>query len=234
MEDRPSFRITPRMIFGVFVLLFGGLLLLDRAGVLYAEDYLQFWPAALIVLGLSKLVQKGNSKTAGLVLSVIGGWLLLDNLGYAHFEFRTLWPILLVLFGVHLVIGEIRRRARPSSGEGPAVAEIDAFAVLGGVKRTSSSQEFRGGSATALLGSTEIDLRQAAIAGGQAVIDTFAWWGGIEILVPETWEVVMQGVPILGAFEDETRPPVGGSTQKLIIKGAVVMGGVEIRNRRKD
>lgn len=234
MEDRASFRITSRLIFGVFVLLFGGLLLLDRFGVLYAEDYLQYWPIALIVLGVMKLAQRGANKGAGLVLTILGGWLLLRNLGVVDLDFHILWPVLLVLFGINLIFGEVRRRSGSSSEGSPALSEVDAFALLGGVKRASSSQAFRGGSATAILGSTEIDLRQAAIADGEAVLDTFAWWGGVEILVPETWEVVVRGIPILAGFEDSTQQPVGGSTQKLVIKGMAVMGGVEIKNRRKD
>jgi len=62
------------------------------------------------------------------------------------------------------------------------------------------------------------------------VLDVFAMWGGIEILVPADWGVVVQGTPIMGAFEDKTSPPRDGSGAKLIIKGVVIMGGVEIKN----
>ena len=233
MEDQATFRITPRLIFGVCVLTFGGLLLLDQLNVLDARDYLEYWPAALIVLGLTKLVQTG-ARGGGIVLTVLGTALLLSNLGYLVLDFDLFFPALLVLGGVSLIFGEIFRRARRKPGESvSASSEIDPFAILGSVKRVSSSQAFRGGSATALLGAAEIDLRQARIQGGEAVIDTFAFWGGIEIFVPEDWEVVQRGVPILGGFEDLTRPPLGGS-QRLVIKGMAIMGGVEIRNWKKE
>jgi predicted membrane protein len=234
MEDQATFRITPRLIFGVFVLMFGSLLLLDQMHVLDARDYLIYWPAGLILLGLMKLLQPG-SKGGAIVLTVIGTGLLLSNLDYLVFDFDLLFPALMVLGGISLISGEILRRARRKTGEAvSASAEIDPFAILGSVKRISSSQSFRGGSATALLGAAEIDLRQARIQGGEAVIDTFAFWGGIEIFVPEDWEVVQRGIPILGAFEDLTRPPLGNASQRLVIKGMAIMGGIEVRNWRKE
>lgn len=233
MEDRATFRITPRLVFGALVLLFGSLLLLDRLGVLDADDYLQYWPAGLIAVGLVKLMQPGG-RGSGFLFAGLGTWLLLANLGYVDFDIRIVWPVILVLIGLRLVMGEAFRRSRRPGGPGSSSDEVDAVAVLGGIRRTSNSARFLGGSATALLGSCEIDLRPATIAPGQeAVLDTFAFWGGIEILVPETWDVVVQGMPILGAFEDQTRPPLGTNPPRLVIKGTVVMGGVEVRNWRK-
>lgn len=235
MEDRATFRLTPRLIFGVCVLLFGGLLLLDQMDLLNARDYLLYWPAGLIALGLVKLAQPG-SRGGGLFLAGVGAALLLSNLGYVELDIELVLPALLVLGGARLIFGELfRRRRGAGGGEGTlASAEIDAFAILGGVKRSSSSQSFRGGSASAIMGATEIDLRAARITGGEAVIDTLAFWGGVEIFVPEDWEVVQRGVPILGAFDDSTRPPLSGNAPRLIIKGMAIMGAVEIRNWKKE
>ena len=67
-----------------------------------------------------------------------------------------------------------------------ANSTISGVAVLGGGHRGNNSRSFRGGELTAVMGGCEIDLRQAAIE-GEAVIDVFALWGGIEIRVPEDW-----------------------------------------------
>ena len=107
---------------------------------------------------------------------------------------------------------------------------ISGTAVLSGIRRTSSSQDFRGGELTAIMGGCEIDLRQASIKEGDAVIDVFAFWGGIDLKVPLDWSVVVQGTPLLGGFDDKTRPPQGGSSKRLVIKGYAIMGGVEISN----
>jgi predicted membrane protein len=79
------------------------------------------------------------------------------------------------------------------------------------------------------MGGCEIDLRQAAID-GEAVIEVFALWGGIEIKVPEDWTIGSRVVPILGGFEDKTRPQRGAAAHRLLIRGFAIMGGIEIKN----
>ena len=223
-----GFRLTPRLVLGLFALVAGSLLILDNMGVLAAWDYLRFWPALLILVGLVKMTQPGSGRVFGLLLALVGAWLLADVLDVAEFDFDYVWPVILMVGGLNLLVSEVFRRSRRVPPE--TDAEIDALALLGGVKRTSASQRFRGGSATAIMGGCEIDLRQAAIAQGEtAVFDTFAMWGGIELVVPETWAVELKGVPIMGAFEDNTRQ-TAGSTQRLVIKGMAIMGGVEVKS----
>ena len=137
----------------------------------------------------------------------------------------------LVLLGLSMVWGAVGRShaAVPNVASATAASWVQAMAVLGSTLRGSNSQEFRGGEATAVLGSCEIDLRQASIAGTEAVIDAFAMWGGIDIRVPEDWTVVVQALPVMGSFEDKTRRPATPS-KHLVIKGLAVMGGVEITN----
>jgi predicted membrane protein len=79
------------------------------------------------------------------------------------------------------------------------------------------------------MGGCEIDLRNAQI-NGEAAIDVFAMWGGIEIRVPENWTVIGRVTPLMGGFEDHTRAPQAASAHRLIVRGMVIMGGVEIKN----
>jgi predicted membrane protein len=142
----------------------------------------------------------------------------------------SLWPLLLVLAGASMIRRGIygpacQRRVADTDGH----STISAMAVLGGVNRGNNSKTFRGGDLTAVMGGCQIDLRNAAIE-GDAVIDVFAMWGGIEIKVPEEWSVSGRVTPILGGYEDKTRPSRDASTQRLIVRGMVIMGGVEIKN----
>ncbi len=108
-------------------------------------------------------------------------------------------------------------------------ATLSAMAIMGAVTRGNNSRAFRSGELLAIMGGLEIDLRKAAI-NGDAVIDIFALWGGIEIRVPENWMVVTHVVPLMGGVDDKTRPPQGATAHRLTLRGFVLMAGVEVKN----
>ena len=99
-----------------------------------------------------------------------------------------------------------------------------------GLERKVSSQEFRGGDVTAIMGGAEIDLRQARLAGGEAVVEVLVMWGGVDFFVPPDWKVTVEAVPFMGGIEDTTRLSPGEVRGHLVIRGLVVMGGVEVKN----
>jgi hypothetical protein len=80
------------------------------------------------------------------------------------------------------------------------------------------------------MGGCEIDLRHASMPEGRAaVLDTFAFWGGIEIRCPDDWEVISQGSAALGGFVNNARSQPGAK-RRLIVTGLAIMGGVEVKN----
>jgi hypothetical protein len=116
---------------------------------------------------------------------------------------------------------------RTSSGDASVLQE---FAFMGGGDRVVRSQNFRGGEVTAIMGGFHFDLRSAAIAGDSATIEIFTLWGGVDFRVPEDWNVVVQGVPILGVFTTTGRPVNAAPGSKtLVLTGTAIMGGVEVK-----
>jgi predicted membrane protein len=138
----------------------------------------------------------------------------------------------LFLFAVGAAI--VRRAARsPVAATVAPMTDLskhlDVSAFMGSVQRALSDQDFRGGNAWAVMGGCEIDLSKASIETGEAVINTFAFWGGIELKVPGDWMVESRGTALLGAFEDTSRRP-DDNRKKLIVTGYALMGGVEVKN----
>jgi predicted membrane protein len=223
---------TAQVVFGLMVVAVGVLFTLDNLEVLDARDYLRYWPAGLVAVGVLKLwhaSRDGHGWFGGLLFVAIGAWMLLENIVYITINARELLPLLLVLLGGYMVWRGFggQRRDRTSDGH----SSFSALAIMGGVARRSSSQDFKGADLTAVMGGCEIDLRQASIAeGAEAVIDVFAFWGGIDIKVPEDWTVITRAMPLMGGVEDKTRAPQPAGGKRLVIRGIVVMGGVVVKN----
>lgn len=229
MDSTTKIRVTPRLIVGLGILAFGVLWTLDNLDILEAEQYVEWWPAVLIAVGLVRLLDPMSGKAGSVILIAIGSVLLLDSLDYLDVDLFDLIPVIIALVGAKLIWDTFRRREAARSGERDPNSTVRPFAMWAGVKRQITSKEFRGGEATAIMGGVELDLREATIKDGQAVIDVFALMGGIELRVPENWTIVPQAFPIMGAVEDKTRLPKEPGPQ-LLIKGMVIMGGVEVKN----
>jgi hypothetical protein len=215
---------------GLIVLGIGLMLTLDNFGVLDSRRFWQLWPLILVALGLTRLSHwaKAGGRPDGLGLLAVGLAFLLVN--FHVLSFRQLFPLFMLGAGALILAKAVWGERAPSDGQGMGSdALIDAFVVMGGVKKASSSPDFKGGNAFALMGGVEIDLRQAAIETGPAVLDIFAMMGGIEIRVPESWTVDIRSNALLGGCEDKTRRPPD-EKKRLIVTGFAMMGGVEVKN----
>ena len=223
-------RITPQVLIGLLVITLGVLFTLDNLHVIDAGDYLQYWPAALVAIGLLKLwhAREGHGIFGGLFLTIVGVWLLLDRVVAFRVNLWDIWPLFFVLLGGYLVwkgLGGGRRSSAIDSNN-----ELSALAIMSGVVRGNNSSAFERADLTAIMGGCEIDLRQASIAGVEAVVDVFALWGGIEIRVPEDWTIIVRVTPLMGGVEDKTRPVPSSAGKRLVLRGVVIMGGIVVKH----
>jgi len=224
-------RITGRVIFGIVVIALGIVFLLDELDFVDAEDVLGYWPA--LTFGWGAMLMTGlccrRNLPAGLLVSFFSGWLLLLRLDVVRRDPWDLWPLVLIVLGATMVFTALRRPPTVAALEGGA-ATLRAFALWSGSERKIVTEDFRGGEVTAIMGGHEIDLRPAKMPGGTAVIDLFVWWGGVELQVPTDWKVTNEALALLGGVTDTTRAPEGEIKGHLVVRGLVVMGGVEMRN----
>jgi predicted membrane protein len=227
------FQPTGRLVFGLVVITLGVLFMLDNLNIMEADVVLRWWPVALLAYGLMRLTGTlgRQNVTGGLILTLIGGWFLLRTLGAFRLDviFTDFWPIVLVVVGGSMVAGAMRRARAPGGGADPS-NRVSAFAFWSGVDRKVVTPDFQGGDLTAFMGGHDVDLRSAKMTEGSAVIDLLVMMGGVDLRIPEDWALSCEAVPIMGSVEDHTRPPAGEVRGRLILRGLVMMGGVEVKN----
>ncbi|HEY0586741.1 MAG TPA: DUF5668 domain-containing protein [Pseudoduganella sp.] len=239
-----------QMLIGAGVILAGFLFLIDNLGWIDLDMRIHFWPFILMVFGASTLAQAprrgSGAAMAGIFMIGFGALSLLKGLGLIYISWKVIFPIGIIAVGLMMVFRASKRRQQPDSdstvGSGLAddtslfgVSEgetservLELTAVLGGFQRKVTTQDFRGGDLTSIMGGIDLDMRTASM-NGTAVLNVFALMGGISIKVPTDWTVELEGTPILGGFEEKTMEPKDNS-KRLVVRGTAIMGGLEIRN----
>lgn len=136
---------------------------------------------------------------------------------------------LIVLQVGAFVSGLLLRRRFPSSGDETS-DEIALVTIMNGTDLRSRAGAFRGGSALTLLGGTEIDLRDTTLAPGGAVLRTRTILGGLDVRVPPSCRVVVDGHALLGNVDDLTDgAAVPEDAPPLVIEASAVLSGVSVR-----
>lgn len=233
MEEKFHTTRSPQFAFGIIIICLGVLFTLDNIGFLNAHDYLRFWPTLLMAWGAFRFFApaKPSDRMFGIIFFTAGSLILLRKLDIINFNIWTLWPLALVFIGASMLWNSKQRRTSnmlqiPANDSDNS---FNRFVFMSGINQQFSTKEFRGGEITAIMGGAQIDLRDADMDGETAHLDIFAFWGGVELRVPDHWTVVLQATPIMGGFDDKTRTPKE-SSKKLIITGYAIMGGAEIKN----
>jgi predicted membrane protein len=202
-------------IWGGAVFLVGAIFLANNFNLIHGDLWRFFWPGILIIIGLGMLARSIDRRTSG---------------PYPP-------PGATGAYGKKMA-DDIRDRIISRAGGSASASasspnHLNEWAIFGGTRRRIDSQDFQGGEAFAMFGGMELDLRKAASTRDEIVIEVNAIFGGIEVRVPENWNVTVRGAGIFGGYEDktmDTRAAPDAKQPHLIVNGFGVFGGVTIQN----
>lgn len=117
----------------------------------------------------------------------------------------------------------------------PASASHDtSLAVMGGCTRNGPWLVPERHTAFAFMGGVDLDLREATFAARETVIQANAFMAGIDIVVDARTRVIVEGVGIMGAFEqgrDRVPAELGPDSPVVRVKGVALMAGVTVTRK---
>ena len=220
-----------RAFFGVTIAAFGGVLLLKNLEIIKFDSWHVFWgtvwAVGLILAGLMTIFssRRASLRVWGLLLMTIGVSIGLGAYGVINISvWKIFWPVMLIAIGLIVSVGSGgHKRSKKSVADDSGNEKIAIF--YGEESRVKG--DYTGGSATAIFGGVELDLRRANIKDG-TVIDIFTFCGGVSISLPDDVIVKNEVRGVLGGSEDKT---VSKSSAKktIILRGECVLGGLEVK-----
>ena len=104
-------------IVGVVVLIIGLALLAEQLGYAEANWIFRLWPLILIYFGVNKLASSYEltGRFWGGFLTLLGVSFLLEEMGFSHIHFITIWPVFLICVGVLLILRRYENQVRPGA-----------------------------------------------------------------------------------------------------------------------
>ncbi|MFL6004187.1 MAG: DUF1707 domain-containing protein [Nocardioides sp.] len=116
----------------------------------------------------------------------------------------------------------------------PATRHDSTLAFMGGASRKGLWEVGATHTAFAMWAGITLDLREARLTSRETVIYANAIWAGIDILVNAHTHVIVDGIGIMGGFEqarDKVAPAIGHDSPVLRVKGFALMAGVSVQRK---
>jgi predicted membrane protein len=236
ISGRDSHRLTNnRVLIGVILVLAGLFLVIRNTGIFpdFIDHVIFSWPMLLVAIGLV-MTLGATEKTGGIIVMAVGVFFMIPHIFRETFHmYNMFWPSIFIIVGIIFII--TRRRGWNAVSSKGMIGDdiIDYVNVFSGGERQIVSQNFRGGRISAVFGGIELDLTKARLAPGRNEIELACVFGGATIIVPDNWYVTIEVTPVLGGFSDSRKLSPGRtveSSSQLVIKGAVVFGGGEVKS----
>ena len=154
---------------------------------------------------------------------------------------RTVTRFLGLAFLAGLIIPPIAammtKRRYEDEGRGafePKADELDTALIFTGGEYASTAPAFTGGELLTWYGGGRLDLRGATIAPGGADLRIRAIFGGVQLIVPESWRVEMSTTPVFGGVANATTRPSNPDAPVLRLSTLAIFGGVAVANEPGD
>ena len=215
---------------GLLVIGLGVGLLLNAFDIINFGHFVrQWWPLIPIGVGIVGLISNPRQWLWPLLFVIFGVAALLKQLGYVDFNIWSLvWPTILIVVGLSIIFQNNGwgNKARVDDDD-----HSNAQVLFAGQNVRNVSHHYKGGNVTAIFGGIDLDLRDAKIE-GDATLNVYTTFGGVDVKVPEGWRVTVKGMPIFGGWEDKTEKPTDKHAPHLLINATCTFGGFSVGHKK--
>ena len=176
-----------------------------------------WWTLFLIIPAVIAIAADGFH-TSWAVLLGVGILLLINRLGIL-----PSWLSKLTIPAVILAVGFLVIFRGKESGASPFY-----LAIFSGRTPNYNGKEFTGATCLATFGGVDLKLKEAKIKDG-AVINAFAVFGGVDVILPPEVNVETTCVPLFGGLSEPKNRTYDASYPTVKVNAIAVFGGVDVK-----
>jgi len=232
----PNTGVDKRITFGIILILIGGLFLLNTLDIVdFRISRIVFsFPFILFIVGILILINSNKKVLGGIFAGVGLIWLLPRIFPEIDYGPGLIIPVLLICLGIYMILKHSQKKTNDEKWTMENIKKdiVDDVSIFGGGNKVITSDNFKGGSITAIFGGSEIDLTNCKLAEGTNVLDIVAIFGGTTIIVPKDWNIQLNVTPLFGGFSNKSSKMPNVEVDKsrtLVVKGVAIFGGGEVK-----
>jgi hypothetical protein len=244
-----------RYYFGIFLLAIGIGYLIEQmqfiAGFQFVMVLQAWWPLVIVGAGINQFVRHKDQPWGSLIVFAMGIVLLAvarDQIPMhsPHGSWKPMlmgsWKLVLSILLTSLAMRMmVPRRIQQFHSSAPGIAKgakvrfehaINSRQIFGSTNFRNDSQQFLGGTLSAIMGDYELDLRGASLAAKGADLRIQSIFGTVRVLVPPQMVLDVSGLPVLAGIENSAHQIVSKEDGLPVLKihYFAIFGAVEIRN----
>jgi hypothetical protein len=222
-------KINFNVFFGLFLLLIGSLLILERFNINIRVDYTILAWIFLIIFGIFMIINDKKISIMPSIITFIGLWNLLNEIGLLTGSiFSLFWPIIIIIIGFNLVFAKkLFINLPPNIQKSGDVLTYSG--IFSGVEERLTNKDFKGLVANAIFGGVELDLRDVEIT-QDIQIDVNAMFGGVTIILPEKYNLIKgESVALFGGVENKFKGKNEENKKTIYLNSRTIFGGIELR-----
>ncbi|MCC8154526.1 MAG: cell wall-active antibiotics response protein [Tannerellaceae bacterium] len=203
-------------------------------------NFLVSWKMLLIVIGIVQLMKQ--KLVAGAILLTIGFYFIVPAFPWwPGRAIITFWPVVFIGTGLITLFGKKNNnpfRKKWKKGESKSISQSEDGFVTAEVTFGSTHQivlfdpVFKGAYLCASFAKVTLDLRKTRLEQPETIIEVECSFGGIELLVPSDWNVIIEAESAFSGYQDKRykEHDVPDAEHKLIIRGELAFSGLEIKD----
>lgn len=220
------------ILWGIVLISIGVIIAINSLGLANINIFFDgWWTLFIIVPCFINLFNSKEEKTGNLIGLAIGTILLLAAQNLISFSIiaKLILPFILICIGLSIIFKDTINKEAVKKIKELNKSEIKEYsATFSGQNIDYSNEKFDGVSLSSIFGGIKCDISNAIIE-KDAVINTTAVFGGIDIIVPQNVNVKIKSNSIFGGVDKKKMPLEKEGQKTIYINAFCLFGGVDIK-----
>ena len=217
-------------VIGIIIVLIGIVFLGNSLKIWNINIFFDGWWTLFITVPAIIDIFKGENLTASLMIFLIGMILMLACQGLIVWKGigKLIVPILIICFGLSLLFKHKTGEKSKLKKKNDETSKDNNFTAILGENTLKVNDKFNGGNCVAAFGKVSLDLTKTDIK-EDAVLDTMAIFGNVEVITPENVDVKATGKAVFGSTNDKVKHSGTKKMPTIYINYTCIFGKIDIK-----